>query len=79
MQEIIETLQKIVNSKEQITLAILYGSFANGKATSKSDIDIAVAGTNPFSSETLAESLTWKSPKKREEKLTEEVFRKWMM
>jgi predicted nucleotidyltransferase len=40
-------------SKPEIKIVIVYGSFAVGKQTSESDIDIAIAGDRPFSSEEL--------------------------
>ncbi len=55
VKDTIDIVKEIINSKRGITLAILYGSFATGRITPGSDIDIAVAAKNPMSPEELAE------------------------
>ncbi len=47
-------LIKFLSTYKDIQIAILYGSFARGSETQKSDVDIAVGGSEKFSQEMLA-------------------------
>lgn len=50
-----DRLKEFFSTQSSIPLAILYGSFARGRETKKSDVDIAIAGYENYSSETLAD------------------------
>ncbi len=50
-----DRLKEFFSTQSSIPLAILYGSFARGRETKKSDVDIAIAGYEKYSSETLAD------------------------
>jgi uncharacterized protein len=57
----IKTLEEVLSARDEILLAVLYGSAAAGTATETSDIDLAVAYEKPMSLEqkiTLAGQLS---------------------
>ena len=53
--EIKNMLTEFFNNEETILLAILYGSFAAGRETNRSDVDIAIAGHSLFHPEQIME------------------------
>lgn len=48
-----EKLKTFFLSKPDIKIVIVYGSFASGKQTAESDLDLAIAGEKPFANEKL--------------------------
>jgi predicted nucleotidyltransferase len=55
MEKLRESLRKTLKNFENIKLCIVFGSVAAGKSSSTSDLDIAVAGDLPLSSEKILE------------------------
>jgi predicted nucleotidyltransferase len=51
--DILNSGKDYLASIPEIRLGLVYGSFANGKATAGSDVDIAIAGDAPFSADLL--------------------------
>lgn len=51
IQESDASLRKVLEKFPEITLAMLFGSVAKGKATASSDLDVAVAARHPLSAE----------------------------
>jgi predicted nucleotidyltransferase len=51
--DILRSGKDYLASVAEIRLALVYGSFAKGKATDSSDVDIAIAGDAPFSMDLL--------------------------
>ncbi|HEY8272359.1 MAG TPA: nucleotidyltransferase domain-containing protein [Pseudobdellovibrionaceae bacterium] len=47
----VKTLTDFFNSKKEIEIAILYGSFAKGTETNESDIDLAVSLASPLTAQ----------------------------
>lgn len=51
----INLIKQALDKREEIVLAILYGSYCSGKNNNKSDIDVAIAGENILSSKLILE------------------------
>jgi predicted nucleotidyltransferase len=49
MERLQELIREVLNHHPDIKLCIIFGSIASGKASSDSDLDIAVAGELPLS------------------------------
>ena len=57
MASIVERLRDLLAGREDVTLALLFGSHARGEATAASDVDIAVAARPSVDLLTLAHEL----------------------
>jgi uncharacterized protein len=55
METIEEPIREVLQRHQDIKLCIVFGSFASGKASSKSDLDIAVAGAQALDCDTFLE------------------------
>jgi uncharacterized protein len=54
-QKVIETLTNRLEADPEVQFALLFGSYARGLAKESSDIDVAVCGNHPISSDCLAD------------------------
>jgi predicted nucleotidyltransferase len=55
METIKEPIRSVLQRHQDIKLCIVFGSIAAGKASSKSDLDIAVAGEQPLDGDKFLE------------------------
>ena len=55
MEPLFETLRKVLENFPFVRLCIVFGSTASGKATSDSDLDLAVAAEEPLTVENCLE------------------------
>jgi uncharacterized protein len=55
MEKLRAMIQKVLQRHQDIELCIVFGSIAAGKASSNSDLDIAVAGEKPLSGDKYLE------------------------
>lgn len=52
-ETIYKTIKEILKQRQELSLCMLYGSFAGGSEHFESDIDLAVAGKEPLTSKKL--------------------------
>ena len=60
-EQLVQKISKLLSLQTDLELAWIYGSYASGRQTDQSDIDIAVAGNTPLTTERrleLSEQLT---------------------
>ena len=55
MEKMREQLLRVLQQHKDIQLCLVFGSTASGRASSESDLDIAVAGEQPFSDDRFLE------------------------
>jgi uncharacterized protein len=51
MQRFLDSIEEVLSRYQDIKLCIIFGSIAKGRASSNSDLDIAVAAEQPLASE----------------------------
>ncbi len=62
MEPLFETLRKVLENYPSVRLCTVFGSTASGRATSESDLDVAVAAEEPFTAEKRLREPSYKMP-----------------